>query len=352
MSTERYALQRKHEFRATRDEVVKVARRVSDLCVELIRGEPWDLFFASFASVHRGGHRLWALHNIVDSLSAEDRIELADALHLVYEACDQVVGRLLDAAGPDVTVMVFSLHGMGPNSSKTILLPEMLRRVVEDVSTDAVRSDSGLLRRLREILPGEFRHRVKSALPVRIRHWLTAFWRMKEMDWSRTRAFSLIADTQGWIRINLKGREALGIVEPGEEYDRLCARIANGLRTFVDADTGQAIINNIVRSNQVFEGERSDQLPDMIVQWSELPAARLRAVVSPRFGKIDWPTPGQNPEGRSGNHRPEGMLIAAGEGVKSGTINGAHILDLAPTILTMLGFPIPPDMEGKALFQS
>lgn len=58
---------------------------------------------------------------------------------------------------------------------------------------------------------------------------------------------------------------------------------------------------------------------------------------------------GRNPEGRSGNHMPQGMLIAAGMGIKSGNINDGHTLDLAPTILAMLDQPIPSDMEGKVL---
>ncbi|HLD94743.1 MAG TPA: hypothetical protein VI703_11135, partial [Anaerolineales bacterium] len=60
--------------------------------------------------------------------------------------------------------------------------------------------------------------------------------------------------------------------------------------------------------------------------------------------------PGRNPEGRSGNHFPEGFLIATGKGIKEGAISDAHILDLAPTILNLLGQPVPDLMEGKVLF--
>jgi predicted AlkP superfamily phosphohydrolase/phosphomutase len=119
----------------------------------------------------------------------------------------------------------------------------------------------------------------------------------------------------------------------------------------VDAGTNEALIKNIARPGQVFEGERVDWLPDLIIQWNNLPCIDMRAAVSPRYGRIDWPTPGQNPEGRSGNHQPQGLLIAAGPGIKSGNIEGAHILDLAPTMLRLLGQPIPDYMEGKALFR-
>jgi predicted AlkP superfamily phosphohydrolase/phosphomutase len=172
---------------------------------------------------------------------------------------------------------------------------------------------------------------------------------MKGHDWQKTRAFNLFSDTQGWVRLNVRGREALGIVEPGAEYDQLCQEIAEGLLTFADADTGEPIIKDIFRPHQAFEGERLADLPDIVVRWLETPASKHRAVSSPKFGEIPWPTPGHNPEGRSGNHRAQGMLIAAGPGVKAGTIRNANILDIAPTILSLLGQPIPAEMEGKPL---
>jgi predicted AlkP superfamily phosphohydrolase/phosphomutase len=350
LSNERYTLQSKREFRETRDQVIQVAGRVCDLCVELIAKEPWDLFLASFASVHRAGHRLWALHNITDRLNDAERAELSDGLRQVYQAADRAVGRMLKAAGPDTTVLVFSLHGMGANSSKTILLPEMLRRVLTEDTGDRVRP-SGWLQQARELIPASIRHHVKSRLPLHLRHRLTAFWRQYETDWSATRAFSMLSDMQGWIRINLKGRESRGIVEPAQ-FDDLCERIAVGLRSFVDVQTNEPIVSNIVRTGQVFEGEKLDRLPDLIVQWSATPSAGLQAIVSPLYGRIDWPTPGRNPEGRSGNHRSQGMLIAAGAGIKSGNIAGAHTLDLAPTMLALLGQPVPRSMEGKPLFKA
>jgi predicted AlkP superfamily phosphohydrolase/phosphomutase len=121
------------------------------------------------------------------------------------------------------------------------------------------------------------------------------------------------------------------------------------LKSFVDADTNEPIIKSIIRPYQAFEGERLDDLPDLIVNWVESPAAAHRAVVSPQFGEIPWPTPGYNPEGRSGNHRWQGFLLVAGSDVKPGAIENAHMLDLAPTILSLLDQPIPREMEGRVL---
>jgi predicted AlkP superfamily phosphohydrolase/phosphomutase len=293
---------------------------------------------------------LWGLHNISDPISPGKRTEFSDALHQVYIACDREIGRLVKSMVSDTVVLVFSLQGLRENTTRNILLPEMLRRVVNDLPPSTMNPAPGLISRVRNLIPLELRHRIKSALPIEQRHRLTAFWRSRNRDWSETRAFSMIADAQGWIRINLRGREKQGIVEPGKEYDNLCAKIADGLKTYVDADTNEPLVRNIVRTSQVFEGDRLDLLPDLIVQWNEKPAAAHRTIRSPLYGSIPWPTPGRNPEGRSGNHFPQGFLIAAGESIKQGDIDDADILDLAPTILNLLGQPVPDPMEGKALF--
>jgi hypothetical protein len=78
--------------------------------------------------------------------------------------------------------------------------------------------------------------------------------------------------------------------------------------------------------------------------------AGQRALVSPRFGRIELPTPGRNPTGRSGNHRPQGFLIGVGDGFEAGSgIEGGHILDLAPTVYAMLDLPRPDTMPGRDL---
>ena len=180
---------------------------------------------------------------------------------------------------------------------------------------------------------------------------LTTFWRLGGTDWSRTRAFCPLADLQGYIRINLKGREAAGVVERGSEYDTLCQEIIDALVTFNDADTGAPVVRDVGRSERIYpDGARVLELPDLIVRWATSPAAEHRAVTSPRFGTITMPTPGRNQTGRSGNHRPQGFLIAVGPEFEQGSaLEGASILDLAPTVYKMFRLSAPDAMRGRDL---
>ena len=174
---------------------------------------------------------------------------------------------------------------------------------------------------------------------------------MSRTNWAATPALSLPADLQGYIRINLCRRETAGIVEPGNEYNRLCADIAEGLGTFVDADTGEPIVESVARTDQLFiQGLRRNNLPDLIVRWSSSPAANHRAIVSEPYGSIRWVTPWRNPDGRSGNHRPEGLLLAIGDHIQKGSqIEDAHIVDLAPTVCALLNIRKPAEMCGNVL---
>ena len=173
---------------------------------------------------------------------------------------------------------------------------------------------------------------------------------MGASDVSTQRAFSLVADLQGYIRINRRGRERNGLVEPGEELDALCGQIQAGLRSFVDADTREPIVHDdVVRVEQVCApAERLQLLPDLVVRWTETSAARHRSVVSPDFGAVPWPVPGKQPDGRSGNHRDEGFVAGLG---KTQVVQ-AHILDLAPTFLSCLAVHPPETMTGRPLVSS
>ncbi len=338
-----YGLIRKSQFRRERQLMLDINAKFRDLCLDLIHEEKWDLFFATLFTAHFAGHRLWSTTSIGETVSEEERNDLNDTLRQVYVSIDQVVGELARALGEDTVFVVLSAHGMDVNNSRCWIFPEMLRRVTGDSPVS-----SSLLQRLREAIPLQWRHAIKSVLPYGARRGLTRYWRMERLHWESTRAFPLFSDTQGWVRINLKGREPLGIVPPSE-YETLCQEISAGLRSFVDADTGEAIIQDIFQPRQAFTGRHLDDLPDLVVQWAETPAANHRALTSREFGTIAWPTPGHNPEGRSGNHRPQGMLVAVGPGIRKGTFPGARLVDLAPTILSLLSQPVPESMEGSPL---
>jgi len=86
-------------------------------------------------------------------------------------------------------------------------------------------------------------------------------------DWQNTRAFSLPTDQYGWIRINLLGREAEGIVKPGE-YDQLCAELIEMLSTLA-AENGEPLVEDVTRTACDANTARVNPLPDLVVHWRD-----------------------------------------------------------------------------------
>jgi predicted AlkP superfamily phosphohydrolase/phosphomutase len=335
---------------ALADDLDRATRSVTEIALGAMRRESFDLCLVAFAGTHRAGHKLWDGSGAAGAVTPADHERLSGALRRVYRTCDDATGRLVEAAGEDTTVLVFSLHGMGANTSRAEILPAMLQATL-DGRVPREPELRPALQRLRRVLPLELRYQLKHSLPRPWQDRVTTFWRTGPGGFAGRQAFCLHADLQGYIRLNLRGREAAGTVEPGREAERLLARIAEGVRSFCDADTGAPLVADVVRSEGVFPaGRRRDVLPDLVVQWADGPASRHRAIRSDGLGTIRWPTPGRNPDGRAGNHRGEGFLLAAGAGFHENADAGnADIRDLAPTVCALLGVPPPWPMEGRVL---
>ena len=132
--------------------------------------------------------------------------------------------------------------------------------------------------------------------------------------------------------------------------EALCDEVAEGIGSFRDAHSGEPLIAGVERTASLYQnGDRRDRLPDLLIRWTDAPAKDHVALESPRFGRIERATPGRVPNGRSGNHRGRGFLVAQGPGVLAGSRLGAdaNILDLAPTVVRMLDTRTTTPLAGR-----
>jgi predicted AlkP superfamily phosphohydrolase/phosphomutase len=167
------------------------------------------------------------------------------------------------------------------------------------------------------------------------------FISLEDVDWCRTRAYSI--GNIGPIFINLQGREPHGVVAPGAEYELLLGELTDRLRGLHDVESGEPITGRVYRREEVFEGDHLDQAPDLVFLPDDLKYVG--------YGLLQFPTNHWlSPSDRCGGHRMEGILIMQGPGIRVGQqLPSAHIVDLAPTLLAVLGVPVPTDMDGKVL---
>ncbi len=328
-------------------QALHATRQFADIVRELLADGPFDLFLAVFGAAHRAGHYLWDLSQIdARGLTAERRRALEGALDEIYVALDAAIGRVLDAAGGRFDrILLFAAHGMGPSDGWLHMLDAMLARIQGAPPSGA--NGRGLLYRLKKRLPWNLVREVTIRLPASANRALVPLWSRRMHDWSRTRVFTVPFDVHGFLRVNLRGRERDGIVEPGAAYEDLCGELREALEGFIDIAGGRPVSAGVVRSRDLFpEGRRTGLLPDLVVRIGE-PLRGSPGLVSPRFGELRFPAPGRFPSGRSGNHHPRGWYLLAGAG--TGGRRDGVVVDFAPTVLAILGVVPPPRMRGRPL---
>lgn len=169
---------------------------------------------------------------------------------------------------------------------------------------------------------------------------------LNDVDWSRTRAFCLF----GWgqIKINLRGKYAQGCVSPGAEYQNVRNEIVQKLKELRDPETGEKVGGEVYTRDEVYSGPFFDDAPDItFLPMKKRYWANSRGTGFPSnkaFSNYLW--------GMTGMHTMQGMLIAEGQHLRKGMwTEGAHLMDLFPSILYFMGMKIPQDTDGKVLQQ-
>ena len=300
----------------------------------LLKQDTWDLAVIGFCETHPAGHYLWPA--TADAFDSADAV-LFQSLFNVYAAIDRELGALCASLPDDVTVLVVSGDGVRPNHCGWHLLPAVLERLGYTCAPSGGTTEqnaiprTSVLGRVKRLLPVRARRWIADSLPWWLRDQLGAQLQAATIDWSQTRAFTLPSDLEGCIRINLKGREPQGIVEPGIQYTELCQEIRESLEALINPATGTSAVRHVWLRDEVFPGSLQDHLPDLIVTWQD--EAPIVALASPRLGLVEE----TSPDLRTGTHSPSGFLLATGAGIPQGHQDQGHLLDVAPTVLHLLG---------------
>jgi len=348
-------------YRSTRwldrflDDLTASVENRTQAALYLMRTRPWDLFAVVYWDTDMVQHETWRLldpsHPRHDPAEAEASHDMILAFH---RKVDADVGRLLAEAGPDTLVMVMSDHGFGPvhsffltnNWLASLGLLQFRRNPRTIFKRCLFRmgfTPLKMFRLAKALGMGKLRKRVRFQQKAGVLNRI--FLSFDDVDWSRTRAFSI--GSFGQVYINLAGVRPQGIVQPGSEYEMLRERIARKALALRDPRTGEPLVERVYTREEIYSGLYIDRTPDLIVQprgWEYM-----------AFGHADF---GSNKLvepiiGLSGHHRPDGLLILAGPGVKAGTLlQGANIVDLTPTLLHAMGVGVPRDLDGRVLSEA
>ena len=295
--------------------------------------EPWDLAVSVFELPDRLQHLLWGhiARLVSDPTQAAYEPLLADLLD-TYQLLDTTLGCLLSRVSDDAYVLLLSDHGFGPLETLVHLGDWLAARGWLAYN----RARLGVRQGLRRV-----GRRVKQFIPAGItRRARGSFTMLQTLDWTRTQAYPGLPSENG-IFINMQDREPAGIVSQ-VDYELLRSAIITALQAWRDPRDSQPVMNRVHRREEVYSGPCVDRAPDIVFELT--PGYKLTHLP----GEGDWLSDISGE--MQGFHEREGVLVALGPGIRTGMVpETPAIEDVAPTVLYVLGLPVPEDMDGRVL---
>jgi len=261
-----------------------------------------------FDSTDRIQHMFWRYHERCEHQVLDGYDVYKDAVRNIYRESDRLVGRVMERMKKKDVLIVMSDHGF-----------KSFRRGVD---VNAWLEKNGYLFRRKDAVGGS---------------WL------RDVDWSRTKAYAL---GLAGIYLNIKGREKQGIVEPAEAAS-LRSEIAGKLGGLVDEETGETAVLEGYDLYGVMKGPYLENGPDVIVGYNKGYRASWDCAVGKLSGKLFE----NNTKSWSGDHCVDPRLVPGCFFCSTG-INGNRpgMVDIAPSIMDLLGVKPPEYIEGRSLF--
>ncbi len=271
------------------------------------------LFYAYFSSLDLNSHMFWRTIDPKHPLyTPELEKQHGDHLPSLYRKIDGFIGELMEHVGPEGQVFIASDHAFTSFRRQfnlnSWLLDNRYSRLKNRLDRDAAPN-------------------------------------FANTDWSGTYAYGLGINS---LFLNVKGREPDGIVNPGDEYEKLRDQLAAELCEARDPQTGEKPVRRVVKPEAVFRNTRGNphHKPDLIVCYSDNYRASWDTILGgyPAEHVLD------NKDAWSGDHCMDpdflsGVLLTNAK-IKA---DSPGLDELAPTILHAFNVPVPDTMAGRNL---
>ncbi len=348
--TESYSRKQEDRFLKHLYEVTSKQKQAMDF---LLSQEDWDLFVAVYQGIDVLQHELWHTYDRRHFRHGQYEERYIDVIPQFYEYMDSILCDVMDwCERENAILVVMSDHGAGALKKLFYVNNFLIKKGFLKLRKRVMTRFKHLLFRL-GVSPMTFYHILLSVGLGRLKHktrfgqgssWLKKFFlSFEDVDWGTSKAYA-IGSTAGQIYVNLEGREPGGIIRRGEEYKAVREEIIKELRGLTDPETGHHVIEEIYRKEELYSGPHTLTAPDIVFLPKGLEIVAFGEYEFASHRTLDYS------RGLSSSHRMDGILMVKGAGLKSNsTIINGNIMDIAPTILYLMGLPVDPDMDGMVL---
>jgi len=297
------------EFLHQDDLILDESRAMLDF--ELNRFDSGALFYY-LSSTDQRQHMFWRLmdksHPAYDEKLARS---FGDVIERIYAAADGILASAMGRVDKDTVILVLSDHGFNP--------------FVRGFNLNTWLRQRGYLR-----LRNEFR---AEDLDL-------AF---AGTNWARTKAYGLGLNG---LYLNLKGREAEGIVEPAE-VETLLREIAAGLEAFTDPKTGEKVIQKAYLGREIYSGPADAYRPDIVLGFNRGYRISWRSPL----GRVPKDVLEDNTQKWSGDHMGAAEImpgiVLANRPIRA---EAPSLVDMTASVLDVFGIRTPKDMIGRTVF--
>lgn len=300
------------------------------IALELLQKENWDLFIVVFTVLDRVQHFFW---------------DETEKIFKIYQTIEKTIEKILSNVDENTYVIIFSDHGFG-FLSYDVYLNNFLNQlglltlkprysVLEKIgfTQKNILNIAGLLTKLGL-------KRLVDFVSVNIGTQIGNMTTTQNISWLKTKAWFSSLSAQS-IRINLIGREPLGIVKP-TDYDMLRNFIIKKVAGLRDPRSGRKIVNRAYKKEEIYWGPYLKDAPDIVL------SAKEGYVFQGGFSRKLIMPARQGRARRLADHRPRGIFLITGPKVKRGIeLKNLRIWDVAPTILYLLGYRNHSGLDGK-----
>ena len=324
------------------EQVNKMTVSHATVAINLMKKYEWDFTMVVFRGTDDVQHLLWDKKDLISSC---------------YKKADEYLGKMMEFF-PDATFIIVSDHGF-QKAEKYLYVNNLLYNAgfLKTHSPPTYSFNNILLTLFNKLSKFLFYlFPIKTFFRSKLgKKLVLSSGSNKNIDLTRTIALYHSICSRG-IRINLKEKYDHGILDR-KDYEKIRREIIKLLEELKDPENGKKIVKKVYPWEDIYGKNAENDPLDLIIDLERGYGAHelLRfpeEVKDARYYEKEGKLPILAPPGFYdwvGDHSPNGILFMYGKNIKPNYRIDASVIDIVPTVLSIMNMPIPDNIDGNVI---